>query len=126
MGTGLSVSESSAQNNALSDPDVRLMLQVRDGSAAAFEELMLRYQGRLVTVLEHLVGRRGQAEDLAQDVFLRIYRARESYVPAAKFSTWLFTIANNVAANALRTRSRRHEINVDGAGDSGPQGAQAL
>src|SRR5216684_4147113 len=126
MGTGLSVSESSAQNNVLSDPDVRLMLQVRDGSAAAFEELMLRYQSRLVTVLEHLVGKRGQAEDLAQDVFLRVYRARERYVPAAKFSTWLFTIANNVAANALRSRSRRHEVHVDGAGDSGPQGAQAL
>ncbi|HEV3006230.1 MAG TPA: sigma-70 family RNA polymerase sigma factor [Pirellulales bacterium] len=125
MGTGLSVSESSAQNNVLSDPDVRLMLQGRDGSAAAFEELMLRYQGRLVTVLEHLVGRRGQAEDLAQDVFLRIYRARESYVPAAKFSTWLFTIANNVAANALRSRSRRHEVNVEPAG-SGSQGAQVL
>lgn len=109
---GLAVSESSAQNDVLSDPDVRLMLQVRDGDAAAFEELVLRYQSRLVTVLEHLVGKRGQAEDLAQEVLLRVYRARERYVPGAKFSTWLFTIANNVASNALRSRSRRREVNV--------------
>src|SRR3954470_20453941 len=87
------------------------MLEVRDDKAAAFEELMLRYQNRLVTVLEHLVGRRDIAEDLAQDVFLRIYRARKRYVPGAKFSTWLFTIANNVASNALRSQSRRREVN---------------
>jgi RNA polymerase sigma-70 factor, ECF subfamily len=111
----LAVSESSAQNYALSDPDVRLMLQVRDGSAEAFEELMLRYQGRLVTVLEHLVGRRGQAEDLAQEVFLRVYRSRLSYTPESKFSTWLFTIANNLALNAKRSQSRRREVNVDPA-----------
>jgi RNA polymerase sigma-70 factor (ECF subfamily) len=119
----LAVSESSAQNYALSDPDVRLMLQVRDGSAAAFEELMLRYQVRLVTVLEHLVGRRGQAEDLAQEVFLRVYRSRERYSPGAKFSTWLFTIANNVALNARRSKSRRREVNVEPADSGGLGGA---
>jgi RNA polymerase sigma-70 factor (ECF subfamily) len=52
------------------------------------------------------------AEDLAQDVFLRVYRARKSYEPGSKFSTWLFTIANNVASNALRSLSRRHEVNL--------------
>lgn len=107
------VSESSAQRYTLRDPDVRLMLEVRDDSAAAFEELMLRYQGRLVGVLTHLVGSRDQAEDLAQEVFLRVFRARKRYVPASKFSTWLFTIANNVASNALRTLSRRQEVKVD-------------
>ena len=112
MGTPLVVSESSAQRQALRDPDVRLMLDVRGDNADAFEELMLRYQGRVVTVLEHLVGDRDQAEDLAQEVFLRVYRARKSYVAGAKFSTWLFTIANNVASNALRTRSRRREVGL--------------
>ncbi|MGQ9574960.1 MAG: RNA polymerase sigma factor [Thermoguttaceae bacterium] len=112
------VSESSAQRQALRDPDVRLMLEVRGDSAEAFEELMLRYQGRVVTVLEHLVGDRDQAEDLAQEVFLRVYRARKSYVASAKFSTWLFTIANNVASNALRTRSRRHEVGLRGPEES--------
>lgn len=112
MGNRVRAGGSSAELNALGDPDVRLMLEVRDGNAAAFEELMRRYQNRLVTVLEHLVGKRGQAEDLAQEVFLRVYRARESYVPGSKFSTWLFTIANNVAANSLRSRSRRREVQV--------------
>ena len=106
------VSESTARRYELQDPDVRLMLQVRDGSAAAFDELMTRYQSRLVTVLEHLTGRRDLAEDLAQEVFLRVYRARQRYVPGAKFSTWLFTIANNVASNALRTLARRPEVQV--------------
>ncbi len=108
----MAVSESSTQNPALRDPDVRLMLEVRDDNAAAFEELMLRYQNRLISLLEHVVGRRELAEDLTQDVFLRMYRARKRYEPGAKFSTWLFTIANNVAANALRSQSRRHEVNL--------------
>lgn len=97
------------------------MLAVRDDNAAAFDELMLRYQNRLVTVLEHLVGRRDQAEDLAQEVFLRVYRARKRYVVGAKFSTWLYTIANHVASNALRSRSRRPEVNLTArATESGP------
>ncbi|HTN76034.1 MAG TPA: sigma-70 family RNA polymerase sigma factor [Pirellulaceae bacterium] len=122
----MAVSESSAiPNYELLDPDVRLMLQVRDGSAAAFEELVLRYQGRLLTVLEHLVHNRELAEDLAQEVFLRVYRARESYTAGAKFSTWLFTIANNVASNARRDRSRRKEVGVS-ASPGGDTNAQPL
>jgi len=98
------------------------MLQVRAGDAAAFTELMERYKNRLLTVLEHLVGNHEQAEDLSQEVFLRVFRARDRYEPGAKFSTWLFTIANNVASNALRSRSRRREVGVpEGNGsDSAP------
>jgi RNA polymerase sigma-70 factor (ECF subfamily) len=118
------VSESSARRYAL-DPDVRLMLQVRDDNAAAFEELVSRYQARLLTVLRHLVGNREQAEDLAQEVFLRVYRARKSYQPGAKFATWLYTIANHVAANALRSQSRHHEVTLQSR-DSGRLGAQPL
>lgn len=108
----MATSDSAVLRYTTLDPDVRLMLQVRDDDAAAFEELMLRYQNRLMTVLEHLVGDRTQAEDLAQDVFLRVYRSRKKYVPGSKFSTWLFTIANNVASNARRSRSRRREVSV--------------
>lgn len=118
------VSDSAARRYAL-DPDVRLMLEVRDDKAAAFEELVARYQGRLLTVLKHLVGSREQAEDLTQEVFLRVYRARKSYEPGAKLSTWLYTIANNVAANALRTRSRHPETTLQ-TRDSGPMGARPL
>jgi len=104
------------------------MLEVREGGTAgatAFEELVVRYQARLVRVLEHLVGRREWAEDLAQEVFLRVYRSREHYEPGAKFVTWLFTIANNVAYNALRDRARRPEITLTGS-ESGPLGARPM
>lgn len=111
----MSVSDSSLQKASkyeLLDPDVRLMLQVRDGNAAAFETLVEKHQKRLVMVLEHLVSDRTQAEDLAQDVFLRVYRARQRYVPTAKFSTWLYTITHNVASNSIRKSSRRKEVNL--------------
>ncbi|MCE9554107.1 MAG: sigma-70 family RNA polymerase sigma factor [Planctomycetes bacterium] len=121
----MALSESSAQAYDLRDPDVRLMLQVRDDDAAAFEELVLRYQARLLAVLEHLCGKRDLAEDLAQDVFLRVYRARKRYKPTSKFSTWLFTIANNVASNARRGMARRREVNVEGS-ESGPLGVNPI
>ena len=101
------------------------MLQVRDDNAAAFEELVLRYQTRLINVLEHLVGRSVPAEDLAQEVFLRVYRARKTYQPGARFATWLFTIANNVASNALRSLARRREVNMTPR-DSGEMSAEPM
>ncbi len=96
----------------LTDPDVRLMLEVRDGNAAAYEQLVEKYQARLIAVLENMVNR-AQAEDLAQEVFMRIYRARKTYTPGAKFSTWLYTITHNVASNAIRKLSRRKEYNLN-------------
>ena len=111
----MSLSESALQKAhkyELLDPDVRLMLQVRDGSASAFEELVDKYQARLVGILGHMISNRDLAEDLAQEVFMRVYRARERYVPGAKFSTWLFTIAHNVASNAIRKKTRRKEVNL--------------
>jgi RNA polymerase sigma-70 factor (ECF subfamily) len=105
---------------ALRDPDIRLMLRVRDADdSAAFAELVDRYQHRLVAVLGNLVA--GSAEDLAQDVFLRVYRTRKKYSPTAKFSTWLFTIANNLALNARRDKSRRPTVPL-ATSDSGPLG----
>ncbi|RIK75529.1 MAG: RNA polymerase subunit sigma-70 [Planctomycetota bacterium] len=118
----MAITDSTAERFTAQDPDVRLMLRVRGDDAEAFEELMLRYQNRLVSLLGHLTGRRDLAEDLAQDVFLRVYRARKNYVPGSKFSTWLFTIAHNVASNAQRTLARRREVDI-AAGDpsrSGP------
>lgn len=109
---------------ALRDPDIRLMLAVRGGDQAAFAELVERYQHRLVGVMNHLVGHPQEAEDLAQEVFLRVYRTRQKYSPKAKFSTWLFTIANNLALNALRDRQRRKalplEVRESGANVTAP------
>jgi RNA polymerase sigma-70 factor (ECF subfamily) len=73
------------------------------------------------------VGQRDLAEDLTQEVFLRVYRARDRYVPGAKFSTWLFTIAGNVASNALRTKARRREVHLaPAAGESAPHALEGL
>jgi len=94
------------------------MLQVREDDATAFEELMLRYQGRVLSVLQHVVGNRDLAEDLTQDVFLRVFRARKTYTPGSKFSTWLFTIANNVALNAIRRQQRKPERQFVSVGES--------
>jgi len=107
------------------DPDVRLMLQVRDDVQGAFEVLVERYQHRLVGIMIHLVGRVEEAEDLTQEVFLRIYRARKGYRPRAKFSTWLFTIANNLALNHLRGRGRSLVVAGSG-GDTSGTGSQAI
>jgi RNA polymerase sigma-70 factor (ECF subfamily) len=119
--------ESSAQL-ALRDPDIRLMLRVRDDEPGAFEELVNLYQHRLVAVMHHLVGNAEEAEDLAQEVFLRVYRSRQKYRPRAKFSTWLFTIANNLALNALRSRQRKPVVPlaVHESGPLGPRPAEQL
>lgn len=106
---------------AIRDPDIRLMLRVRDDDQAAFAELVERYQHRLVGVMHHLMNSTEEAEDLAQEVFMRVYRTRKKYTPKAKFSTWLFTIANNLALNALRNRQRKPVVALD-VHDSGPLG----
>ncbi len=106
---------------ALRDPDIRLMLQVRADDAEAFAELVERYQQRVVGIMNHLLGNVEEAEDLAQEVFLRVYRNRKKYRPTAKFSTWLFTIANNLALNVMRRRHRKPTVPLP-AQESGPLG----
>jgi RNA polymerase sigma-70 factor (ECF subfamily) len=113
-------SQSSGQL-ALRDPDIRLMLRVRNDEAGAFQELVDRYQHRLLAVMQHLCGNAAEAEDLAQEVFLRVYRSRKEYHPQAKFSTWLFTIANNLALNLFRRRQRKPVIQLE-VHESGPLG----
>lgn len=116
------IGETSAQL-ALRDPDVRLMLQVRSDESGAFEALVERYQHRLVAIMTHLVSNAEEAEDLAQEVFLRVYRSRHKYRPRSKFSTWLFTIANNLALNHLRARQRR-PVQPLPVHESGPLGTR--
>jgi RNA polymerase sigma-70 factor (ECF subfamily) len=109
-------------NPVLRDPDVRLMLRVKAGDTAAFDQLVGTYKDRLVGVLTHLLQNQDDAENVAQEVFLRIFRARHGYEPTAKFSTWLFRIANNLASNMRRDAGRRRETMLNNANDSGPLG----
>jgi len=94
----------------LTDPEVRLMLRVRDGDTEAFAELLRRYGGRVFGYFCRQFGDRAEAEDLSQEVFLRVYRARQRYQPSARFSTWLFRITRNAARNAMRSRRRRPAV----------------
>jgi RNA polymerase sigma-70 factor, ECF subfamily len=94
--------------------DVQLMLDVKAGDEQSFALLLQRYRSPLINFLYRMVRNREQAEDLAQEVFIRVYRARADYVPSAKFTTWLFRIATNLALNSVRdTRHQRKEVSLD-------------
>lgn len=100
------------------DEDVRLMLAFCQGDDAAFDTLFQRWAGPLLRYLQRMLRDPATAEDLVQEAFLRVYRARERYQPDARFSTWLYRIATNLALNELRRPRRRdpHEsLDAEGA-----------
>jgi RNA polymerase sigma-70 factor, ECF subfamily len=98
------------------------MLDVKAGDHASFGLLLGKHRAPLVNFLYRMVRDRGTAEDLAQEAFLRVYRARRGYEPSAKFTTWLYRIATNLALNAVRDgRHGRMGISLDEPGEeSGP------
>jgi RNA polymerase sigma-70 factor, ECF subfamily len=94
--------------------DVQLMLDVKAGDELSFELLLRKYRTPVINFLYRMVRDSAIAEDLAQEVFLRVYRARQEYAPSAKFTTWMFRIATNLALNALRdNRYRQLEVSID-------------
>jgi RNA polymerase sigma-70 factor, ECF subfamily len=94
--------------------DVQLMLDVKAGDDRSFELLLRKYRTPLVNFLYRMIRDTATAEDLAQEVFLRVYRARKQYSPSAKFTTWLFRIATNLALNSVRdNRHRQLETSID-------------
>src|SRR5664279_5396518 len=84
------------------DLDADLMLRVKEGDGASFGVLLEKYRSPVVHFLYRMVQNHAVAEELAQEVFLRVYRSRSTYEPTAKFTTWLFRIATHLALNALR------------------------
>jgi RNA polymerase sigma-70 factor (ECF subfamily) len=82
--------------------DAELMLRVRDGDQASFGLLLERHRGSVIHFLYRMVQSRAVAEELAQEVFLRVYKSRSSYEPSAKFTTWLFRIATHLGLNSIR------------------------
>jgi len=87
--------------------DAELMLRVREGCSTSFALLLERHRSPVIHFLYRMVQNQAIAEELAQEVFLRVYRSRESYEPTAKFTTWLFRIATHLALNFIR--DGRHE-----------------
>ena len=84
------------------DCDAELMLRVKEGDGASFGLLLEKHRSPVVHFLYRMVQNQAVAEELAQEVFLRVYRSRSSYEPTAKFTTWLFRIATHLALNSLR------------------------
>lgn len=100
------------------DEDVRQMLAFCDGDVRAFEVLFQRWSGPLLRYLERMLRDTAAAEELLQEAFLRVHRARDHYAPEARFSTWLYRIATNLALNELRRPGRRephHSSDEEGA-----------
>jgi RNA polymerase sigma-70 factor (ECF subfamily) len=96
------------------DLDTQLMIRVQRDDASSFGELLNRNRNLVVNYLSRMVVSRAIAEELAQDVFIRVYRSRQTYEPTAKFSTWLYRIMTNVALNHFRDEKRtRREISLD-------------
>jgi RNA polymerase sigma-70 factor, ECF subfamily len=93
--------------------DAEVMLRVKAGDDGAFEYLVQKYRRPMVSFMYRMAHNAAAAEDLAQEVFLRVYRSRANYEPSAKFSTWLYRIATNLAVNYARdTRHERPENTV--------------
>jgi len=112
---------------AMARTDVQLMLDVKAGDERSFELLLRKYRTPLVNFLYRMVRDTAVAEDLAQEVFLRVYRARNEYAPSAKFTTWMFRIATNLALNSVRdNRHRRMDISVDHSMNAGDEDARPM
>lgn len=95
------------------DPDAALMLRVKQGDTAAFTELVEKYKQPVMNLAYRTLRDMTEAEDLAQNVFVQVYKSASRYRSTAKFSTWLFTIARNLCLNEIRRRSRHPADSLD-------------
>ena len=99
--------------------DIECMARMAAGEDLALNDIMQRWQQPLVTYLYRSTGSESEAVDLAQETFVRVYEKRHSYRPSGKFSTWLFTIATNLARNHARWRKRHPTVSLDAENDDG-------
>jgi RNA polymerase sigma-70 factor (ECF subfamily) len=95
------------------DPDAALMLRVKNGDLAAFETIVEKYKQPIINLMYRMLHDLDEAEDLAQNVFVRVFQAADRYEISAKFSTWLFTIARHSCLNEIRRRSRHPSESMD-------------
>jgi RNA polymerase sigma-70 factor (ECF subfamily) len=96
------------------DRDSELMLRVRDGDQSSFELLLEKHRGPMIHFLHRMVRNSAVAEELTQEVFLRVFKSRHSYQPSAKFTTWLFRIGTHLALNWIRDgRNEKSQTSLD-------------
>ena len=115
------VNKNMASAVAALDCDTQLMIRVKQGDGASFGVLLEKHRSPVIHFLYRMVQNQAVAEELAQEVFLRVYRSRESYEATAKFTTWLFRIATHLALNTLRDgKNQRMEARLDGEVSESP------
>ena len=100
---------------ATPDPDAALMMRVKQGDTEAFTVLVEKYKQPVVNLVARTLGDATEAEDLAQNVFVQVFKSAHRYEVAARFTTWLFTIARNLCLNEIRRRSRHPAQSLDAA-----------
>ena len=111
----MSNADATSSPDANSDEEnVRLMLRVREGDTEAFERLVNLHQRSVIGTVSRMLNNVEDAHDVAQQVFIRVWRSAARYEPSAKFTTWLFTIMRNLVFNELRRRGRKKEVSVEG------------
>ncbi|HLF94142.1 MAG TPA: sigma-70 family RNA polymerase sigma factor [Planctomycetota bacterium] len=94
------------------DPDIELMLRFQKGDEPAFEELVKKHTRGVLNLVYRYLGDASRAEDVAQDIFVKVYRARMKYEPKAKFSTWLYRVAVNHCLNEIRSRKSQPSLSA--------------
>lgn len=102
-----------AESDASNELSLRLMRRVRTGDEDAFRELVELHQQSVIGTCARMLGHAGDAHDLAQQVFLRVWKAAPRYEPRSRFTTWLFTIVRHTVFNELRRRSRQATVSLD-------------
>src|SRR5205809_7878368 len=110
MGAHASTAVADPIAGGLTDADV--MLRVKAGDDSAFDYLVRKYRRQIINFMYRMAHNSAAAEDLAQEVFLRVYRSRENYEPTAKFTTWLYRIATNLGVNYARDTRHERPANV--------------
>ena len=95
------------------DPDITLMLRVKEGDLSAYETLIDKFKQPVMNLVYRLIHDLDEAEDIAQNVFIQIWKTRNRYEPNSKFTTWLFTIARNMSLNEIRRRTRHPADSLD-------------
>jgi len=94
------------------DPDASLMLKFEGGDISSFEKLVIKYKENITNMIYQFIGDKEEAEDLAIEVFLRVYQARGKYKPRAKFATWLYKIATNLCLDEIRKKTKLHTVSL--------------
>jgi len=99
--------------NRILEPDAKLMLELAKGNTSAFEQILKKYKGLVINIAYRFIQNRAEAEDIAQEVFLRVYGSAKRYNPKAKFTTWIYKITTNICLNRFRSKKYLQTVSLD-------------